>query len=65
VESDERTYLLRVALAAQTLLGRLDTLTTQECSAGDDKPEREALRTALRGTPARHHEEETYADPHL
>jgi len=50
MDSDERSILLRIALAAQALLGRLDTLTMKEFSEGGDMTEREALRAALLGT---------------
>jgi len=50
MDSDERRILLRIAVAAQALLRRLDTITTQEFSAGGEQIEREALRAALLGT---------------
>jgi hypothetical protein len=51
MDHDERTYLLKIALAAQALLARLDTLTFDEFCAGAEQPEREALREALKGQP--------------
>jgi len=52
MDSDERHLLLRIAVAAQALLRRLDMLTTKEFSEGGDTTEREALRAALLGTTA-------------
>ena len=47
MESDERKTLLRIALKAQALLDRLDTLTTEEFQRGGEHVEREALRAVL------------------
>jgi hypothetical protein len=49
MDTDERTALLRIALAAQTLLARIDTLTTDEFQLSGERVEREALRCALAG----------------
>jgi len=49
METDERTALLRIALAAQALLARIDTLTTDEFQLSGERVEREALRCALAG----------------
>jgi hypothetical protein len=49
MDVDERTTYLRIALAAQALLTRIDTLTTEEFAQGKDRKEREALRCALAG----------------
>lgn len=58
MEATERTTLLMIALAAQALLDRLETLTTEEFSRGGERKEREALRAALTwpcGCPATDH----------
>ena len=47
MDHDERTYLLRIAVKAQALLARLDTITTEAFSCGGEREEREALRQAL------------------
>lgn len=47
MEHDERTTLLRIALAAQALLDRLDHMTPEAFSRGGERQERDALRQAL------------------
>lgn len=47
MDQDERQTLLTIARAAQALLDRLDTVTTQDFSLGGEHQEREALRAAL------------------
>ena len=50
MDADERTTLLRIAVKAQALLDRLDTLTTEAFACGGEREEREALRAALAAT---------------
>jgi hypothetical protein len=45
---EERHFLLKIAIKAQALLDRLDTITTEKFSLGGEREEREALREALR-----------------